>query len=244
MTVLLVCGWGAALVALLVAAGGVQRARRVGDLAARASHEVRGPLTAAQLALDGLTVRGEVDACGTLALELQLRRARKALDDLTLCPRGRSAADRVEAVPLAALAAELDATWRPVVAARGRELVVQPAPAPAGVVIADRVRLAQAVGNLVANALEHGTGPVRIGVATAPGGRRARVTVADAGPGPAGRLSDRRTPRRNPMAGPLPQHGHGLGVAADVARRAGGRLVAAGAELSLELPLADVDVAA
>ncbi len=229
MTALLAPSWALTLALALAAVAAARRARRAGTLAARASHELRGPLTAAQLALDGLTLRGEVDAQRTLALELQLRRARLALDDLVQAPSGRVAPDRPRAVPLAGLAAELALAWRPVAAAVGRELRVGSEPCPVGAVLADPTRLAQAAGNLVANALEHGDGAVRLRVCETAG--RARIEVADDGAGLPLPLDELVASARGPR-------GLGLGISAGIAERCGGTLSAHGAALTLELPLA------
>jgi signal transduction histidine kinase len=212
-------GWLAAAVMLRRAAG---RA----ELVARASHELRGPLTAAMLALDGL--RGDRAA----AVEAQLRRARLALDDLAAAPRGASAPDRPELVALPALLAQIELAWRPAALAQGRELSV--APATAGTyLIADRTRLAQAVGNLIANALEHGAGPIAVRARVV--GGRVRLEVRDEGDGLRSPLADVAARRRN-------GRGRGLAIAAGIARRHGGRLTAApstaGAALVLDLPAA------
>ena len=53
-------------------------------LVARASHELRGPLTAVHLGLHGLS--GE--PARLAAIDLELRRAGLALDDLTAARRG------------------------------------------------------------------------------------------------------------------------------------------------------------
>ena len=101
---------------------------------------------------------------------------------------------------------------------------------------ADPLRLAQACGNLVANALEHGGSPVRVRGRVVAG--RVRIEVSDAGPGlpePVSRLIARR--RRGAP------RGRGLTIAARIARDHGGRLSSApssrGACLVIELPSAD-----
>jgi len=218
--------------ALVLAAAALAALRRARRFAARASHEVRGPLTVALLALDGLVARGEMPADAARGLELQLRRARLGLDDLAAVPRGERAPDRLEPVGVPGLLGQVALAWRPVAAARGVELRV--APARGGAILADRGRLAQAVGNLVANALEHGAGPVEVRARRL--GEWLRLEVHDDGPGlraPIGALS------RRPRGG----RGHGLAIASSIAERHGGRLLAApaaaGATIALELPLRD-----
>jgi signal transduction histidine kinase len=121
---------------------------------------------------------------------------------------------------------------------------------------ADPVRLAQACGNLVANAVEHGASPVRVRGRVLAG--RVRVEVEDAGPGlpgPERELVDgsgrgrgmdwrwrpgargremnwRRPPGERGGAltrrrAPVPPRGRGLAIAAGIAERHGGRLAAA-----------------
>jgi signal transduction histidine kinase len=217
-------GW-LAVAALLV------RERRRRELVARASHELRGPLTAAQLALETMARRPEVPADNVFAIDWQLRRARLALADLDAAPDGGRAPDELESLRVSGLMAQLALSWAPVAAAAGRELAV--APAPAGLaLLADRTRLAQAVGNLLANALEHGAGPVELRARRL--GARLRLEVRDGGgglPGPIRELAHRRPGGR----------GRGLAIAAGIAERHGGRLTAApsaaGAAMVLELPL-------
>jgi signal transduction histidine kinase len=223
-----------ALVGWLCAALLVRQAAARAELVARASHELRGPLTAAMLALhDAPGVRAA-------AVEAQLHRARLALDDLLAAPRGDRAPDRLEPVALSTLTSQVERAWRPAAAAQGRDLRV--APAPAGVVVlADGTRLAQAVGNLIANALEHGAGPVEVRARVVAG--RARLEVRDAGPGltaPVAQIAAR--PRRGRH-----RRGRGIAIAAEIAARHGGRLTAApataGAALVLDLPVAGETVA-
>ena len=100
----------------------------------------------------------------------------------------------------------------------------------------DRLRLAQACGNLLANAIEHGDGEVLLRARAS--AHTVRIEVLDDGPGlPAPVAVLARRPRGGRGA-----RGRGLAIAADVAARHGGRLASApcerGARLVLELPTA------
>jgi signal transduction histidine kinase len=223
-------GWLLALVGLALAAALQVELRRRRELVARACHELRGPLTAAHLALYGAARRGEGPPPRLAAIENELERAAVALDDLAAARRGRRAADRDEPVDVGDLLAYQATTWRVVAPVLASRLQLVEA-ANGAVVRGDRVRLAQAVGNLVSNALEHGAG--RVELLARASGDRVRIEVADEGPGlPA--------PVRDLTRRPRGRRGRGLAIAADIADRHGGRLVAApsarGARLALELP--------
>ena len=226
--VLATLGWG---IALAVWADGRRRA----VLVARAAHELRGPLTAARLGLQ-LALGG--GGTGPLsAIELELDRAGRALADLAAAPAGRRAGDRIETVDLGALVGEAVIGWQPFADRHGATLTFVGA-TPDAWVRGDRARLAQACGNLLANAAEHGGGAVVVSVRRR--GNRVLVDVEDGGPG----LDDavgalvRRARRRSGA------RGHGLAVAADVAVRHGGRLAGApstrGARVILDLPAVTV----
>lgn len=206
---------------------------RTPRLAAHASHEVRGPLTVALLSLEGMVARGEVAAEAAHGLELQLRRARLGLEDLAAAASGGRAPDRLEPVMVAGLLAQVGLAWRP--AARAHGVGFRVACEDGGWLLADRVRLAQALGNLVANALEHGDGAVEVRARAI--GERLRFEVHDEGPG-------LREPLQVLSRSPRGRRGHGLAITAQIAERHGGRLVAApstaGARLALELPLRDL----
>jgi signal transduction histidine kinase len=108
-------------------------------------------------------------------------------------------------------------------------------------VVGDRPRLAQATGNLIANAIEHGGGPVEVRGRLE--GSSVRIEVIDGGAGLAAPLDElARRARRRAWLGGDRTRGHGLAVAAAVAAAHGGRLAAApcdrGARLVLELPVA------
>ena len=233
-TLAAVGGWLAAIA--VAAAGRMLLARRM-ELIARACHELRGPLTAARLAVQlaahgspGATPRGPL-----AAIDLELGRAGLALADLAAAQRGARAGDRPETFALAPLLADAVAAWRGAAWTKGVRVRLEPPPADVRL-RGDRLRLAQACGNLLANAVEHGGGEVRVRARAS--AHVVRIEVLDDGPGlPAPVAELVRRPR-----GGRGTRGRGLAIAADVAARHGGRLAAApserGARLVLELPTA------
>jgi signal transduction histidine kinase len=196
------------IVALIVVLGLARRV--VADhermrLIAEAEHELRGPLQSI-----ALTAPDECHA--------DLQRLRIALDDLTAARSGRRADVESEPVRLDRL------VWR---AATASDLAARRVgggvhldwSAGPVTVRANRGRLAQALGNLLANAIEHGGGQVRVvGRRTT---RGIRVEVRDSG------------------------RGHGLTIAAKAMRDSGGRITAAkageGTAMTIELPVVDGD---
>jgi signal transduction histidine kinase len=226
-------GWFTALAALATAAAQRVAGERRMALVAEAAHELRGPLSAALLGLHGIVA----DAGGArriAAVELELRRAGIALEDLDAAPRGRRAPECTEPLDVRALLADAVEAWRPLAGALAAQLLFD-ASGPRLVVHGDRLRLTQAVGNLVVNALEHGIGPVRVRAHATR--THVRVEVRDHGPGlpaPVAALASGLHGRRR---------GHGLAIAARVAAAHGGRLltapVSSGACVVLELPRAD-----
>ncbi|MEA2189101.1 MAG: hypothetical protein QOK16_4112, partial [Solirubrobacteraceae bacterium] len=147
---------------------------------------------------------------------------------------GRRVVDRDDPVEVAELLQEQFASWHAVAGAFDSYLLLGCVMAGA-LVQGDRLRLGQAVSNLIANALEHGSGRVEL-TARAVGDRHVRIEVIDEGPGlprPVSELTRRARGGRG-------QRGRGLAIAADIAERHGGRIVAAptphGARIGLELP--------
>jgi signal transduction histidine kinase len=163
MTALGAAGW------VVAGAAGVRsaRARRrdermagrleaIGD----AEHELRGALTAFGLALDRLGNDPLGRRIGR-ALASELDRARLALEQLGDAREGERHPPRREPLALDRLARSAAAAWQPAARSAGRRVQVDWRAGPVRV-RGDRGRLAQALGNLLANAVEHGSGPVRL----------------------------------------------------------------------------------
>jgi signal transduction histidine kinase len=219
--------------ALLVAVADRRRAALRSELVARAAHEVRGPLAAAHLALQALARESGVARQRVAAVDAQLQRAAVALADLAAAPAGRRVAECHGLVEVGDLLEEQIRSWRPMAAAYGCELALTPVP-PGTLVRGDRVRLSQALGNVIGNAIEHGEGRIELSARTFDG--RVRVEVLDDGPGLPAPVADLAARPR----GGRGARGRGLAIAADIAGRHGGRLASApsvrGARLALELP--------
>lgn len=213
-------GW---LLAVALAAELRRRARLIGD----AAHELRGPLTAISLGVEAVR-RQPATRRRAEALVSELCRMEVAAEDVAAAARGRRAPARRAAFDLKQLVRDSGEAWQPVAGRRGGRVTFD-WQAGAGPLRADRRRVAQAFGNLLANAVEHGGGEIVVR------GRRSnghvRVEVEDRG----GAVPIRRPPRR----------GRGLAIAARALEQAGGRLISfdrpgggrvAVAELPVERP--------
>ena len=179
------------------------------ELVARAEHELRGAATALALACEGL--RRDPAASGHAAvIDAQLDRLRAGLADLELARGGpgESRAAR-EPVELSALTQAAARPWETSFEWEG-------GPVPASL---DRRRFAKALGNVLANAAEHGSGDIRVTGRAQNGGIQVQV--------------------RN--------RGRGLLIAAEAAAELGGSLsfeiVEDTAVATLELPGADLPAA-
>ncbi len=209
----LVAGVAAALV-LVQWRAGVGRTVAV----ARACHELRGPLGAVRLGLELSERMGGLTSGRMRAIELELGRAALALDDLARAGRGvRRRARRVplaggELVSAAELVRDSVLAWSATAERDGACLRLR-WDGPDAIVRGSRLRLAQATGNLIANAIEHGGGFVEVAGRSAAG--RVRIEVTDGGPGlPA--------PVAELAAGPglpgRPGRGRGLGLGLGLGR--------------------------
>jgi two-component system sensor histidine kinase MtrB len=137
------------------------------ELVARAEHELRGAATALALACE--TLRRDPSAADHAAMiDAQLDRLRAGLADLQVA-RGAAKAPsgELDAVDtdVAALARAASEPW-------GTSFEWEGGPAPAAL---DRRRFAKALGNVLANASEHGSGEIRVTGSGYNGGVRLQV---------------------------------------------------------------------
>jgi signal transduction histidine kinase len=234
-------GWAVALLATVAAVlARVTLASRA-EAVARACHELRGPLTAVRLGMELGLRAGPLTAERMRATLLELDRAALALGDLSGCGSDRlsdAPADLArEPVGVSGLLKDSVEAWRPAARAARATLRLSWRGEPA-TVLGSRTRLAQATGNLIANAIEHGGETIEVR-GSASGGW-VRVEVLDDGPGLDTPIAQLRRPARWRRSGRA--RGHGLAICAAVAAAHGGRLASApserGARLVLELPVA------
>ena len=230
-----ILSWALSAGGFALAALGALELRRRRELVARACHELRGPLTAVRLSLATMERRQEAPPERLATLDHELRRAGLALDDFAAARSGRRIVDREAPVEVAELLEEQFHSWE-VVAGAFHSVVVLGCLLPGSIVVGDRLRLAQAISNLIANALEHGPGRIEL-AARLVGPRHVRIEVIDEGPGLPTTL-DELTRRARAGRG---RRGRGLAIAAQIAERHRGRLVAAptrrGTRIGVELPI-------
>jgi two-component system, OmpR family, sensor kinase len=210
---------------------------------ADASHELRTPLallrTELELALRRPRSKDELEAAMRSAAE-ETDRLIGLAEDLLLIARSDQDGMPIhsERIPLAPLLAEVQERFAVRAAGLGRRVI---ADADGIVVRADGRRLEQAIGNLVDNALIHGSGTVRIS------GRRDRdrieIHVTDEGRGLPPAFLEQAFDRfsRADASRSTPGTGLGLAIVAVIAEAHGGRAdatngPAGGADVWLSLP--------
>jgi signal transduction histidine kinase len=240
-------GWLVASLAAAVAIVGWRLLSIRSEAVTRASHELRGPITAARLGLELGVRSGRLAPDRLRAIDLELDRATLALDDLGGAGLLRRAPHecglaRIGEVELRELVASSVEAWRATAEVNGVGIQLR-WDGGASVVLGDRLRIAQATGNLIANAIEHGGGDVEVR-----GGEQRDgvwIEVIDGGPGlPAPVTELARRARRGhghgDRRGQRQGRGRGLAIAAAVAEAHGGRLASApcdrGARIVLKLP--------
>jgi two-component system OmpR family sensor kinase len=211
-----------------------------------ASHELRTPLTVLRTEVQ-LALRGERDATELrAALESasqETERLSRLADDLLVLARADQGRLPVRGEPLDAGELLGTAASRAAPSAGGRRLLAETDGAAGLVVSADPDRAAQALDNLVANALAHGAGDIRLSARRADG--RVELHVADEGPGFTGELLEHAFERFRQGDPARSGEGTGLGLAivAAIAAAHGGEagarnLAGGGADVWIALPAA------
>ena len=211
-------GW---LTAAVVTALWLLVARTLGvreEAVARACHELRGPLAAVTLGLERGRRGDALSSAQLRAIHSELGRASLALDDLARGSDGQMAPRHLEDVDLGELLSDSVHAWQPIASEAGVELRLACA-AVLPPVCGDRLRLAQATGNLIANAIEHGEG--RVDVVASAQGTRVRIEIVDHGPGLPAALPELVGRARHGRGA----RGRGLAIASAIATVHGGRLV-------------------
>jgi signal transduction histidine kinase len=211
-----------------------------------ASHELRTPLSVL-LAEVQVALRGESDAhelrTALESVEHEARRLSRLAGDLLVLARADGGNLPVRVEPLAAQELLSAAARRASAAAAATGRRVEADADPGVVVMADPDRAAQALDNLVANALVHGEGEVRLSTRAVDG--KIELHVTDHGHGFEDGLLERAFERfsRGDRARPGGGSGLGLPIVARIAAAHGGEAGArnlrdGGADVWLSVPAA------
>lgn len=213
-----------------------------------ASHELRTPLavlrTELELALKGDRTHAELVAALSSAAE-EAGKVNRLAEDLLFLARSDRGKVALRPEPVAA-GDLLDDALAPHRTAAAQVGVTLQAVAPEGLVlIVDREAIGRALGNLIANAIQHSAGPSTVTVAAEPAGSEVVLSVSDEGSGFADGFADRAFDRfaRSDFGRARAEGGTGLGLAIvkEVVLAHGGRvsarnLPAGGARVEIVLP--------
>lgn len=215
---LLLAGW---VLATALALRAAQLSRRL-ELVARAEHELRGPVSALALAVEALGRVPELRR-RVAALEAHLDRLRLGLADLDAAREGRRAPARTDEVAVEGVARAATQAWAPAARDAGAEISFEWHAGPV-LARADRARLSQALGNVLANAVEHGG--ERIAVSGERDGDGVRITVHDRSDGSSRGAGLRPADVATDFPDRSGSRGRGLAIAAEGVREMGGSLQA------------------
>ncbi|HZR15194.1 MAG TPA: HAMP domain-containing sensor histidine kinase [Acidimicrobiia bacterium] len=184
-----------------------------------ASHQLRTPLAALRVQLEGALLQGTDDDETLLEAIVQIDRLEATIEDLLSLARGAGVATRLD---VDALLGDIARTWGPPLAAAGRNLEMR---VDEGLpdVRAEQGAIRQILDVLVSNALEHGAGDV--GVRARRVGDGLALDVADEGPGTSA-ASLRQVQHREPASVHKGGHkGIGMSIAYALAETQGARIV-------------------
>jgi signal transduction histidine kinase len=234
-------GWWVAGRALDPLERGYERERRFVD---DASHELRTPLALHKTELEVALRYAEDEAALRAAIASgieEVDRLSQLADDLLVVARSGDEGLAVTAEELDADALLSTVAERFEARARSANRSLSIAAEPGLVIHGDRLRLEQALTNLVENALRHGAGPIELEASRSNAG--VRLSVRDEGPGFDQPLRERAFERfsRGDEARGGGGAGLGLAIVETIAAAHGGRAgIAAqggpGAEVWIELP--------
>lgn len=222
-----------------------ERAQQARDeLVSTVSHDLRGPLNAISVALDGLRDASAAEGSReryVAAIQRSIDKAERLLRDLVTAHQIERGRLQVEprSMPVRELLEQV-ARDHELAASQAKCRIVVECEDGLDAIVADRDRIAQSLGCLVANALRHGRGSATVEL----GARRAAsggvtLTVRDHGPG----IAENVLPHVFDPAwsGHRKKGGLGLQIVRGVARAHGGEAHAArgddgGAVFTMELP--------
>jgi signal transduction histidine kinase len=206
------------------------------------AHDLRTPLTHVKQKLELIKAADETSpetsaACQAIDRDIdELLRTLDAMLRLAEIENDRHAA-RVEPVDLAELASRVIDAYRPDLEASGRHLTVRLVPASFD---GDADLVAQAIGNLIENALRHTPPGASIVVAVDQTADRAVFSVTDNGPGIPADEREAVLQRFHRLQSSRTTRGSGLGlpIVAAIAKRHGGTLELSDAGPGLRVELA------
>ncbi|MBA3464369.1 MAG: response regulator [Deltaproteobacteria bacterium] len=226
-------------------ASATQASRARDDVLAVVSHDLRGPLHAISLACEALREESTGDALRYLgAIERASQRAERLIADLLEASAIENGALTLTrgSVDAAAIVRQAAADHELLAKESGGKITAQ-IKDESTIVLADRDRVLQVLGNLIGNALKHARGaPIDISVDRQAG--EAVIVVRDKGPGISSaelpHVFDRYWHGRTKKGGA----GLGLAIAKGIVEAHGGKVAVAsaqgqGSEFSFTLPLAN-----